>query len=98
MAYDHRSGARLSLYLLHSGEPIQRFAAQDGKRSIDIGDEDKVLFRNKVDIACSWRNLTDSCDMPIRCIDGHQIIVFASSEKLVVCAVDGEIARASTGS
>ena len=86
MACNHRSSAWLSLYLLHSGEPIQRFAAEDGKRSIDIGDEDKVLFRNEVDIACSWRNLTDSCDMPILCIDGHQIL-FSQVVKSWWCAL-----------
>ena len=58
MVCDHRSGAWLSLYLLHPSESAERFAAEDGKRSIDIGYEDKVLFRNEVDVTGSCWNLT----------------------------------------
>ena len=42
---------------------------EDGKGSIDIRREDEVLLRSEINIAGSWWNLPDGCDMPCSRID-----------------------------
>src|SRR5271155_1484082 len=97
MACDHRSGTRLSFYLLHPDILSRRFAVEDGKCSVDIGNEDQVLFRSEVDIPGSRRNLTDGCDMACPRIDGDEIMVFAGRKELMVGRIDGKIASTSAG-
>jgi hypothetical protein len=94
---DHRSGARLRLYLLQPDISSRRFAVQDGKHSIDIGDEEEVLLRDEIDVAGSCGNLTNGAYMAGTRVDGYKLVIHSCSQQLASCGIDGEAAWGGAG-